>query len=460
MAKIVRLLRLSLLIVLQVCRRHWRALVAACILTSLTFFLQYKFGLIQNQNLLSEGLVGTYQEHDIPLEVTELLSEGLVGFDSSGRMVPKLVSGWDKNNDATEFTFKLKDHLNWSDGSAVKSSDLEFTIPNTEVSYPSEREIKFKLKDSYAPFPSLLTKPIFKKNSLIGIGPYKLINLYKSRVFLTKLILNPLNPSLPQVVVRFYPNEKTALTGFSLGEVQSLLGVNFTNQISHPLARWRQKTDYSKVVAIMYSTKDQLLANRSLRQALSYAAPEFDSDVLAKTPIVPYSFAFDSGAKDYLNNLEEAKSALERAKSSSNLEGRQIILTTTPQLEEEGKKIIASWKQLGLDAVLRVESGISQNFQALLIIQSIPVDPDQYFLWHSTQTKTNLTKYSQARVDKDLEDGRKITNEEERKSKYQDFQKVLLEDAPATFLYFPKYNALYLKKAEQNLNKVLPLQLP
>ncbi|EKD90004.1 MAG: Extracellular solute-binding protein, family 5 [uncultured bacterium] len=132
----------------------------------------------------------------------------------------------------------------------------------------------------------------------------------------------------------------------------------------------------------------------------------------------------------------------------------EIILTATPNLEEVGKEIIGSWKKLGFDAKLRVESGIPQNFQALLITQSIPIDPDQYFLWHGTQTKTNLTRYNSKRVDKDLEDGRKIVTEEERKEKYFDFQKTLLEDTPATFLYFPKYNIVYLKKVEPLLEKI------
>ena len=143
-----------------------------------------------------------------------------------------------------------------------------------------------------------------------------------------------------------------------------------------------------------------------------------------------------------------------------------ILLTSTPNLEEVAKKVIGNWKQLGLNFNLRVESGIPQNFQALLITQSIPYDPDQYFLWHSTQTNTNLSKYSSdccpqsARVDKDLEDGRKAVNEEDRKTSYLDFQKTLMEDAPATFLYFPKHNIVYLKKAEKNLDRVLKLQLP
>jgi len=58
-----------------------------------------------------------------------------------------------------------------------------------------------------------------------------------------------------------------------------------------------------------------------------------------------------------------------------------------------------------------------------------------------------------------LEDGRKIINEDDRKVKYFDFQKALLEEAPAIFLYFPKYSIVYLKKSETLLNKVLNLQI-
>ena len=135
----------------------------------------------------------------------------------------------------------------------------------------------------------------------------------------------------------------------------------------------------------------------------------------------------------------------------------EIILTSTPNLEDVGKEIILAWRSLGFDAKLRVESGVPQNFQTLLITQSIPVDPDQYFLWHATATKTNIAKVDVKRIDKDLEDGRKIINEDDRKIKYFDFQKALLEEAPAIFLYFPKYNIVYLKKSENLLNKVLSL---
>lgn len=421
-----------------------------------------KFGpMIMERDHLTEGMIGTYQRHDLPEAVTKLLSRSLVNFNKEGRIVSDLAE-YSANKELTEFTFKLKDSA-WIDGTKVKSTDLEFGIDDVEVSYPDEKTLVFKLKEPFAPLPSLLTKPVFKKGTSIGTGPYEVKNTEISRIFLTKINLESKDPSLPKLIIRFYPNEKTALTAMSIGEIQSLLGVNDTSLTSQKTYELKQETSYSKVVSILYNTKDPVLGNRSLRQALSYGAPLVKNEVEAKTPIAPFSWSYsEDDVNDYLSNEKEAKAAFGRAKGNMSAEQlkKEIVLTTTPQYNELGKQIIESWQKLGIKAVLRVESGIPQNFQALLIAQTIPIDPDQYALWHSTQTQTNLTGYDSKRVDKDLEDGRKISDEKERLKHYADFQRILLEDSPATFLYFPKYNVIFLKKAESKLTQVLPLQLP
>lgn len=453
--------RLTYLIAIIYIKRNWQMGFTAIVLVCLITFLQIKFDILQlNKNTISEGLVGTYQEHDLPVEVTNLLSQGLVIADKNGRMFPNLVSDWKVNDDATVYTFKLKPDLKWVDGSLVKTQDLEFIIPNTDVNLLDDQTVEFKLKESYSAFPSLLTKPIFKKNTLIGTGPYKISKIEKSRIFITKIIMQP-TINLPKVIIRFYPNEKTATVGFALGEVQSLLGVGYKKN-DNPLVKLSSKVDYTKIVTIFYNINDPVLSNRSLRQALSFAAPQIENEVEANNPYPPTSWAYNKDVKDYLNKPDDAKDALIRAKSNSSPEllQKEIVLTTTPQLEDNGKKIIAAWRALGINAVLRVESGIPQKFQALLITQTIPEDPDQYFLWHESQEgTTNLTKYKQKRVDKDLEDGRKLKKEDDRKEKYFDFQKILLEDTPATFMYFPNYNIYFLRKVETKLNQILPLQL-
>lgn len=457
-------LKLNWLILVKYTSRHKKNFMIFTVIILLLFFGVYKlYPILSASRALSEGVVGTYQEHDIPEVVLNLISDPLVDVDPTGHAVANLVSGWQANEDETEYTFKLKDNLFWSDGSKVASSDININIPDVEVSFPDPATLKFKLKGAYAPFPSLLTKPIFKKNTLIGVGPYQIMKVEKSRIFITKLILRSQDKSLPSINIRFYPNEKTALTAFNLGEVQALLGVS-DQQLAdkNPQSASIQKTIFNKIVLVLYNTKDPLLSNRSFRQALSYSTPEVKGEVLAKTSIPPASWAFSSDINDYLDNQAGAKAALGRAQSASSKElmEKELILTTTPQFESLGRGIVTAWQALGVKAVLRVESGIPQNFQALLIAQSIPPDPDQYSLWHSTQVKTNLTGYDSKRVDKDLEDGRKISKPEDRAQKYVDFQKQLLEDSPATFLYFPKYNVLYLKKVDASLTKVLPMQLP
>lgn len=463
MASIVKTARLTILIFIEYLKRHKAAVLLGLVLFAILVFLQVKFNLIYETNTIRIGIIGTYQEHDLPLEFTRLLSESLV----------EMVKGWETNSDATSFKFKLSDDLIWADNTRVLASDISINIPDVEVNATLEHTLQFKLKDSYSPLPSLLTKPVFKKNSnLLGIGPYRITKIEKSKIFITKIILEPARPAvpagrwaggskdknLPKVYIRFYPNEKVAKIGFNMGEVQVLLGYpNSFLASQNPKAKLLARTDWGKIVTILYSTKDPLLSNRSLRQALSFQAPEIEGEEVANNPFPKTSWAYDSTSKKYLNNPKEAELALERAKQALEAEklASELTLTATLNLEEVARKVAAAWEELGFKVKIRIESGIPQNFQILLITQSIPSDPDQYFLWHSTQEKTNLSKYSSARVDKDLEDGRKTANIEERKEKYFDFQKTLLEDAPATFLYFPKYNIVYLKKAESNLQKIL-----
>ena len=454
-------MRLTFLIFLATLKRRWKLIGIGCFIFLAVFLLLLTINPNRSSSV-SEGIIGTFQEYDLPNVATRLMSEGLVEMDGSGKVITKLASGFETNNDATEFKFKLKPNLTWIDNTPVLSEDLIFHIPDVEVSYPDSSTIHFKLKDSFSAFPSLLAKPIFKKDTLVGTGPYKVVKLEKSLIFITKITLTPKEPSMPVVILRFYPNEKIAHSAFWLGEVQSLLGVNSLEEFKfHPQAETRELPSYNRIVAILYNVSDPFLASRSLRQALSYSAPVFKDEVVAKTPISPNSWAFNGAVNDYLGNFEAAKQALVRARSTIKPEDleKQITLTVTPQLSEVGSQIIAAWQGLGLKTVVRIESGIPQNFQALLITQTIPSDPDQYSFWHSTQSKTNLTKYSSARVDKDLEDGRKMVSEDMRKEKYHDFQRALLEDSPATFLYFPKYNVVYLKKAKDKIDKILPLQL-
>lgn len=413
-----------------------------------------------NQTTISEGFVGVYTSNNLPPTVTNLLSESLVIMDKTGLPQPKLAEKWEANKELNLYTFKLKNNLFWNDGTSVQSSDIKFNLPDLEVKYPDSSTIEFKLADSFAPFPTFLINPVFKNNTFVGLGQYKTDSKEISRGFITKMVLKPKdkNQNLPVIIIRFYPDEKTAKTAFELGEVESLIGVSEVIPFKEtPHVILKQIPVFNKIVAIFYNTRDNILSDKNFRRALGFSAPEIKGEERAKTSLPSSSWAFNETVKDYLGDIEMAKSYFDKVEKGKN---ETLILTTTPVFSVLGEAIIKSWKELGVNAVLRIESGIPQNFQALLIQFSIPLDPDQYAIWHSTQSKTNISQYSSPRIDKDLEDGRKTGEMEIRKEKYADFQKVLLDDAPATFLYFPKLNIVYRKKIENNLNKVLSLQIP
>lgn len=414
------------------------------------------------KQVIYEGVIGSYTEGDLPDVVTKLLSTGLVTITSDSSPKPNLANDWQVNDQATEYTFNLKDGLVWSNGEKLKAQDLDIVIPDATEEVLNDRTIKFKLKDSFSPFPSFLSQPIFKTNSNhLGIGPYQVTRVKKDQIFMKDLSLTSASKDLPDIVIKFYPSEKIADDALELGEIQIILGVsNFNNFNNDETVARFSKTNLDQMVTIFYNTKDPVLSDENFRLALSYAAPSIPNQFEAKTSISPYSWAFNPDVKDYLNNPQSAKASLNKVEKGGD---STITLTTTTNLADVGLQVVNSWNKQGIKAILRVESGIPQNFQALLIAHSIPADPDQYSLWHSTQS-TNISKYSDSRVspriDKDLEDGRKIVDVGVRKARYQDFQKVLLDHAPATFLYFPKYNVIYRKKIEQPLKKVLKLQLP
>ena len=124
-------------------------------------------------------------------------------------------------------------------------------------------------------------------------------------------------------------------------------------------------------------------------------------------------------------------------KKTSKLTDISINLTTTPLLLGKAEIITKNWEDVGVKVNVQVVTQIPSDYQAFLAIFDIPDDPDQYSMWHSTQTATNLTHYLNPRIDKLLEDGRSEIGIEDRKKIYLDFQRFLVEDSPAAFLYYP-----------------------
>lgn len=381
------------------------------------------------------GVVGRFTASTLPSNVLSKVGEGLTKMNADGTIEPSLASSWETPDRGKTWIFNLDQTKLWQDGKKITSDTISYQFSDLTIERPNESSIVFKLQNPYSPFPGVVARPVFKKG-LLGTGVYKVKKISVSGGIVTQLQLE--NKDKARITYKFYPSEERTKLAFKLGEIDEI-----ENLISPtPLDSWKklkvEKTDdLGEHVAIFFNTQDKYLSEKSLRQALAYAInKEALGGHRAISPISEISWAYNPQVKPYPYDLEKAKKTIGELPKELK-EGMEINLATSSILLDQAEKIAKDWEAAGIKTSVQVYSVIPNDYQALLAIFDVPEDPDQYSIWHSTQTSTNITRYSNPRIDKLLEDGRTELNLEERKKIYLDFQRFLVEDSPAIFLYYP-----------------------
>ena len=412
------------------CLKQKLYIIASSLISIAIFFFFPKFlPYFKINHTQKIGIIGKYSSSTLPSDILQLISSGLTAINDDGSVKPGLASSWEKSSDNREYTFSLKPGIFWHDKKPITAFDINYNFNDVATSAIDNQTIKFTLKEPFPPFPIIVAKPIFK-NGLIGTGNHAVNNIKFNGQIIEKLDLTG------NLSFRFYPNEKTAKTAFQLGELDEIRGISNFDE----LEKWKNvkitpEINYHQFVAIFLDTQNPKFSSKSLRQALSYAIKD-RWEPTALGPISPKSWAYNKDVKPYNYDLVNATTLLKKAVGDDNTAVNEIELSTIPSLLNTAESIKSDWAQLGIEVKIKVIRDFDQGFEALLISQDIPPDPDQYFLWHSTQSG-NISHYKSPKVDKLLEEGRKTENQEKRKEIYFDFQKSLIEDSPAIFLYYP-----------------------
>jgi peptide/nickel transport system substrate-binding protein len=275
---------------------------------------------------------------------------------------------------------------------------------------------------------------VFKKG-LIGVGDYFIKNIDLNGNFVQSITLGLNKNSLSTVKFVFYPTEKSLKTAFALGEVTQASGLSSYDFQKTSFDKFNSTTvkksiDSTHLVTLFYNVTDANLSDKKLRLALNYALPEnFGQGVKAYLPYYPDSIYFNTDIPVRHQDFEHAKLLLPNSKT-------QLTITTLKKFSPVAREIAKAWGKIGIKTKISEVESVPDKFQIFLSDFNLPADPDQYVLWHSAQP-SNITKYKNLRIDKLLEDGRKTIDVGERQKIYADFQRFLLDDMPASFLYFP-----------------------
>ncbi len=124
----------------------------------------------------------------------------------------------------------------------------------------------------------------------------------------------------------------------------------------------------------------------------------------------------------------------------------EILVNQNKQRSTTAVLIQRRLKEIGIDVKIRVLEWASflgryiktGDFDVVILGWSLSLDPDQYNIWHSSQTQPgqfNFIGYSNPKVDKLLEQGRLELNPDKRMKIYHEFSRILLEDSPIVYLF-------------------------
>jgi peptide/nickel transport system substrate-binding protein len=368
-----------------------------------------------------------------------------------------------------------------------------------EVQKVDERTIIFKLNVRYAQFLTNLTLGIMPKHiwqdvkpinfalsefnlKPIGSGPFKFSKLKKDKsgqIGSYELTANDDfydgRPFIDSVQINFYGTEDELINAYNNNEVENL---GFISPSNLSKVKFKQRINIQEIKMPRYfsaffnTNQSEILANKNIRLALAHATDknELIQKVLSgngtsvDSPLIGDVIDVNKDVKKYEFDLELAQKILKETgwgkpnqdgvltKGSGKNEQKLSIKITTsvwPELAQAADILKSQWQKAGFEVTVEAlplsvlqQTVKERDYQILLFGEILNIDPDPFTLWHSSQKKgsgLNLALYDNKLADSILEEARLILNPIERMRRYDDFQKIIIEDLPAIFLYNPSY---------------------
>jgi peptide/nickel transport system substrate-binding protein len=471
-----------------------------------------------------EGLAGNLrylnpilcQYNQVDRDLCSLIFNGLTRLSERGEVIPDLAERWEISDDCLAYTFYLRHDVLWHDEVPFSADDVVFTVQamqdpdyqgasylgelwrSVEVVKIDSHTVKFILSEPFAPFLDYTTIGILPTHLLaevpaeslpndpfnqcpIGTGIFKVEEVGAEYAL---LLANPdfygSKPYLSKIEFRFYPDHDGVLSAYEQGQVQGigrvlsedLLKVEANSGLQLFSA---QLKGYALVFLNLQDPELPFFQDKLVRRALLYAMDRQElvdrvlkgQGLVAHSPILPETWAYDNGVVRYEYDSERAKDLLNEAgwrspAHSSAGEGGEsarekagvrlaftLLTDDEPPHVELAKEIARQWEAVGVKATLRtVGSGLvreylaPREFEALLIDLELLGDPDPYPLWHSTQANSggqNYAGFVSYEVDKLLEEARCIHDSGGRAELYRRFQEIFADEVPSLLLYYPIY---------------------
>ena len=405
--------------------------------------------------------------------------------------VPELAQSWKVAPDARTYTFHLRPGLRFSDGSPVKASDAVFSLkrindpksisagtfaPGMTLSTPDDHTIVCHFKSpSPAAIAQVAIAPIYSEawfkqagpagfgRGPVGTGPWTLQSWQKGvRVTLkaNPHYWNASRPYLDSVQLLVMPEDNTRVLRLEAGEIDIATEPPF-NQLAALSKKGGIKVQTWPLFGanlIWLNHKRPQFQDRNVRQAMNYA---IDKNAIIKsvlfghakpeTSILP-PMKLASANKPYPYDPEKAKALLKKSKQPNGFSTTLMIPSG-----DTVSQAIATIMQAQLGAIgikmainpieLNTLNGLVAKYQYDMFIElytSDPVDPDSIFEFAAVGHQfvdSFFTHYYNPQVNKLWTQSGHEPNPAKRQKLYNEMQRIVWNDAPDIFLYYPDSRA-------------------
>ncbi|MDX6751221.1 ABC transporter substrate-binding protein [Geminicoccaceae bacterium 1502E] len=311
---------------------------------------------------------------------------------------------------------------------------------------------------------------------VVGSGPFRLVEFVPDKHVV--LERNPDffiegRPYLDRIVNRIFKDESSLVIAMQGGEIDLrpyLTTVRDIERLREDPAIEVTDRGYGGIgplVWLAFNTQHPVLQDRRVRQAIAYA---IDRDFIVRAlhrgvsrpatgPIVPGSPFYSDALEPYAVDLDKARALLAEAGYGDGLE---LTIDYAPGAAEQRKNVAeylkAQLRKVGIDLNVRASPDFP-TWARRVSSHEFDVSMDLVFNWgdpvigvHRTYLCDNITKgviwsntqsYCNPKVDELLDAAGQETDPARRKELYAEFQKIVVEDAPITFINVVPYHTAY-----------------
>lgn len=339
-----------------------------------------------------------------------LIYEGLVGYDSDLKKIPKLASDWQVSEDGRLWTFNIRKDAKWHDGTSITAEDVIFTYNilkegalNSVYQYnifdnDNILEIGLKNNDKYSLFvrlaePSsklldIFTFPVISKDyyesveniikiqkdltkAPLGTGPYKVAEEYFSEDQESIILVRNEDwwgrrPYIDKIIGKIYTNKEEARKAFIQGEldlVDTMIVYVNNKSVEEDTKLYRFMTNYYEFLGL--NSESELIKDPKIRKALAYAIDR--REIISKVylnnaqtvdvPIPSNHWLYDNAYRLYDYDIDRAKRLLKEA-GWQDLDGDGILDKTVDnqKIELKIKLVSNSGNDLRRDVLSLIKS--------------------------------------------------------------------------------------------------------